>query len=364
MRKIPIDKVEPGMINNITVPGFLGQALLNEGVQIKSRHIYYLKQMGIDYLYVKDSRMAEITCKDLISSEVRSEGRALIAGLIRDLDTSVPNPKVINSREKDIISYVEKIIVEIKNNENPVIQFSDLRAHAGYLFAHSVNCCVISTLLASRMNYDINTQRLIAMGAFLHDIGYISIPQMILHKPGCLTEKEFELVKTHARYGYSLFKKTRLFSERVAEIILQHHERILGQGYPGGLKGKEINALARIVAVADVFDAISSDKSYRGAYQAHEAVKMMQSWSGDYFDPEIINAFMGVVAAYPIGSYVTLNNGESGLVVTNKTGCVTQPVVRVLYKKDFTPHPSPYDLDLAKNDYMSVAAVTDDSTVL
>jgi len=113
--------------------------------------------------------------------------------------------------------------------------------------------------------------------------------------------------------------------------------------------------------VADVFDAITSDKSYRGAYQAHEAVGMMQSWSGDYFDPEIIDALMAVVAAYPLGSFVTLNNGESGLVVSNRVGYAYQPVVRMLFKKDFTPHPAPYDLDLARNDYMSVAGVADDS---
>lgn len=363
MRKLPIEQVKPGMINKKTVLGFLGQVLLCPGVKIKPRHLYYLKQMGLEYLYVEDSRMCGVACQDLISSEVRSEGQALIAGLFRDLDDASYNPRVIDNREKDLDNFVNKVVEELLENDNPVIQISDLRAYAGYLFAHSVNCCVLSALLALQMNYDLNATRLVALGALLHDIGYIKIPRMILRKPGRLSKKEFEMVKSHAGYGYGLFKKTKLFSARVAEIILQHHERMQGQGYPRGLRGKRIGSLARLVAVADVFDAITSDKNYRKAFEAHEAVRMMQRWSKEYFDAEVIAAFVNVAAAYPLGACVMLSSGESGLVVANKVGRASTPTVRILYKDDFIPHPKPYDLNLAESEDVQVIAVTDDYAV-
>lgn len=362
MRRIPINKVKPGMINKKTVLGFLGQVLLCTGVQIKARHIYYLKRTGIEYLYVEDARMSGFAYQDLISSETRSQGQALVSDLFRDLDALSPNPRIVDNKKKEINSFTSKVVEELLENDNPVIQISDLRPYAGYLFAHSVNCCVIATLLASRMNYDRNTLKKIATGALLHDLGYINTPRLILRKPARLTEAEHAEIKKHTQFGYELFKKTRLFTARIAEIILQHHERHLGQGYPLGLRGKKISAWARIVAVADVFDAITSDKHYRRAYAVHEAVKMMQRWGEEYFDPEVISAFNSVAACYPLGSCVRLSSGEVGLVVANKVGFMASPTVRVIYRDDLSAHPAPYVTDLSVMDEVQVVSVADDFT--
>ncbi len=108
-----------------------------------------------------------------------------------------------------------------------------------------------------------------------------------------------------------------MFSERIGEIILHHHERYGGQGYPGGLKRKEIASLACIIMVADVYDALTSDKPYRLAYPPHEAREMLNNWSGELFDPEVTDVFLENLAAYPVGSHVILNNGESGLIVSS-----------------------------------------------
>lgn len=361
MRKVPIDQVKPGMVTSKPILGFLGQVLLRPDMEINDRHIYYLGQMGISAIYVYDERMAGVSVEDPLSFEIRSESRAMVARLMKDLDSVNPKAKGIDIKEKDIILMVSKIIDELVEHKDVLIQLSDIRAHDGYLFAHSVNCCVISSLLAAKMNYDTNTLKILATGALLHDIGLIAVPQMILKKPGNLTVEEYEAVQKHPQYGFEIFRKTKIFSERAAEVILQHHERNQGQGYPVGLKGKEIASLARIVAVADVYDALTSDKAYRDAYKAHEAIEMMISWGGELFDVEILKHFLQIVSAYPVGTHVLLSNGESGFVVANTPGFILNPVVRLLFKKDFSPHPAPFDLDLKKNLDITIVRVLDNT---
>lgn len=348
MRKVPLGYLKPGMIIKRPVLGFLGQVLLNEGVEISSKHIYYLDQMGINEVYILDERISDAEAEDLISIELRGESRALVAKIIKDIDAANPKNKGIAIKEKEIMEVVTKIVNELLDHKEVLIQLSDIRAQDGYLFAHSVNCSVLATMIAVKMNYDRNALKILATGALLHDIGLIAIPQMILRKPGALTDIEFEAVKQHPAYGYEILRKSKIFSERIGEIVLQHHERNQGQGYPGGYKGKEIASLARILAVVDVYDALTSEKTYRAAYPVHEVIEMMLSWGGEMFDLEVLNTFLENVTAYPVGSHVLLNNGESGLVIKNSPGFCLRPVVRMLYKKDYTSHPAPFNLDLKK----------------
>ncbi len=348
LRKISLDNVEPGMVVNKPVLGFLGQVLLNADVTINAKHIYYLKQMGINTIYVNDDRLSDVEAEDLVSYEVRSESRAQVAKVMKDLDAAGPQKKGLVIKDKEILTVVTKIIEELINNQDTLFQLSDIRAQDGYLFAHSVNCCVLSTFIAAKMNYDIKTLRQLATGALLHDIGLVAVPQMILKKPGPLDDEEYDAVKKHPLYGFEIFKSSTLFSEQAGNIILQHHERNNGQGYPTGLRGKNISELARIVAVADVYDALTSDKSYRDAVPAHEALEKMTACGGEMFDPDVLKTFLANTTAFPLGSHVLLDNGESGVVIRNTAGYSLRPVIRLLYKQDLTPHPAPYDLDLDK----------------
>jgi HD-GYP domain-containing protein (c-di-GMP phosphodiesterase class II) len=364
MRKVPIENARPGMVTKKPILGFLGQVLLNSDITINQRHIYYLRQMGIGAIYIHDDRMNDVVVEEPVSSEVRGESRALVARIIRDLDSAGVNSKGIAINDKAILKTVSKIVEEVIEHKEVLNQLSDIRAHDGYLFAHSVNCCVIAALIAVKMNYDLKTIRILATGSLLHDIGLVAVPRMVLSKPGLLSEEEFLVVKRHPRLGYELLKGTRLFSERVAGVILQHHERIQGQGYPCGLKGKEIASLARIVAVADVYDALTSDKSYREAYPVHIAIEMMTAWGGELFDLDVLNTFLENVTAFPVGSHVLLNSGESGFVVENTPGFSYRPVVRILYKDEYTPHPAPFDLDLKKVLDLTVERLVSENEIL
>lgn len=363
MRKIALDQVRPGMITGKPILGFLGQVLLNADIEIRTNHLYYLKQMGIKAIYVHDDRLEDVRVKDIVSTEVRSESRALVARVIKDLDAASPNNKGVRINDKEVLAAVSKIIEELIENRDVLVQLSDIRSLDGYLFAHSVNCCVLATLIAYRMNYELTTLKILATGAMLHDIGLVAVPRMVLQKPGSLSEEEYTAVKRHPHFGFEIFRKSKLYSERAGEIILQHHERNQGQGYPQGLRGKEIASLARIVAVADVYDALTSDKTYRNAYPVHQAIEMMLSWGGELFDLDVLNLFLENVTAYPVGSHVVLDTGESGLVVANESGFSLRPVVRMLYKRDFKPHPAPYDLDLKKVLDLTIVRVLEDEDI-
>lgn len=349
MRKILLDHAQAGMIVGRPVYGSAGQILLNTETEIKQQHIFYLKQLGINSLYIRDCRMSEVEVDDVVSQNVRSEGRALVAQIIRDVDSPNPNNKGINVREREINELVASIVEELIENRELTIQLVDIRTVDSYLFAHSVNCAVLSTLMAAKMDFDYNSLKDIALGSLLHDIGMAAVPAKIINKEGELTRDEYETVKKHPIYGYEIFKKSSFFNKDAADAIIQHHERNNGQGYPFGLKGDDISIFAHFLSVADTFDALTSDKPNRKAFLNHQAVEMLMSWGGDYFNIEVLRHFLSNIAAYPVGSHVILNNGESGYVISNSPGYALRPVVRILYKgESLSPHTSPYDLDLKK----------------
>lgn len=357
MRKVSIEDLKPGMVTKRPVLGFVGQVMLSADVDLKASHIYYLQQMGIKAIYIHDEKLADVAVNDLISDQLRGESRALLAQVMKDIDSAAEVKKGFALRERELNDVISRIIDEVIKNSNSLVQLSDIRSQDGYIFAHSVNCCVLSVFMGVKINYSRKALSLLATGAFLHDIGFVAVPQAILKKPVALTDEEYAAVKKHPDEGYQLFRQSRLFSERVGEIIYHHHERYNGDGYPGGLKGKEIASLARVVMVADVYDALTSDKTYRRAYPAHEVAGMLEAWSGELFDPEIVALFLENLALYPVGSQVILSSGESGLVVANNKAHLAQPVVRLLYKRDLSPHPAPYDLDLSKFKEISISGL-------
>lgn len=360
MRRISLDMVRPGMILGKAILGGNGQVLLNAGVEIKPQYIIYLKSLGIEHVYVKDSRVDDVAVKDVIKEETRQEARVMVKNIMQNIKSPGEKTKSINIDDKKVLQKVNTIIEELLENKDMVVQLSDIRAKSDYLFAHSVNCTVLATLVAIKMNYNHVNLRHLATGTMLHDLGMITVPENIVNKPAELTEDERETVQTHSLYGFEIFKKTLMFDARAGIVILQHHERIHGQGYPDGLSGDKIHQSAQIVGIVDVYDALTSERPFRKAYPPYRAIEMLMSWGGEFFNLEILQHFLSVVAAYPFGSHVYLSNGDSGLVITNNPGLTLHPVVRVLYQgRDLAPHPSPYDIDLSQSLDLTITDVLD-----
>jgi len=349
VRKVSLDQVQPGMVLGKSILGGSGQVLLNNGIKMKPQYLYYLKKLGIEVIYIEDSRMKDVEFRDLIKEETRQEARSQVKEIFLGLKNSDSSFKGFAVKEKKVIETVSKVIEEVLENKEITAQLMDIRSMDDYLFAHSVNCCVLATLTGANMNFDQKILKNLALGALLHDIGLASVPCSILKKPGPLTRDEYKIVKNHPLYGHDSFKKISVYSPGAATLILQHHERWQGQGYPQGLEGKNINFLAHIIAIADAYDAMTSERPYRKAYQPHQAVEMLMSQGDKSFNLDVLRQFLYNISAYPLGSLVFLSNEESGLVIANNPGLTLRPVVRIIYKgKDMCPHPSPYDLDLSE----------------
>ncbi|UMZ73750.1 HD-GYP domain-containing protein [Natranaerofaba carboxydovora] len=362
MRKVSLDSVRTGMTLAKSIFGSNGQVLLKAGVEIKPQYLTYLKQLGINQIYIQDSRMGDIEVNDIITDETRREAHSLVSDIMNDIQMgtskSTSKKKGINLRDNDIVKAVSQIIEELLENKELTAQLQDLRTLNEYVFAHSVNCCVLATLVGVKMNLNNENLKLLSTGTLLHDIGMAAVPEAIINKSGNLTEEEYESIKRHPIYGYEMFKNTSIFDSRAGAIILQHHERFQGQGYPQGLKDQKIYYLAQIAGVVDVYDALTSVRPYRNAYQPHEAVEMLASWGQTNFNLEILKYFLTCIAAYPIGTHVLLSNKESGLVIANNSELTLRPVVRIIYVgEDLAPHPSPYDLDLSKHLNLTITKV-------
>ena len=183
-----------------------------------------------------------------------------------------------------------------------------------YTYAHCVNVAVISIILGISLNLSKKNLTYLCIGALIHDIGKSFIPKEILQKPGKLTHEEFEIIKNHPRYGYDFLRKSFNLSSHIKLIVLQHHERFDGLGYPNGIIGNKISYLARIVSIADVYDALTSDRPYKRAMCPSDALEYLMSNAGTLFDHDIINVFCKIIIPFPQGTIVSLSNGDIGVV--------------------------------------------------
>jgi HD-GYP domain-containing protein (c-di-GMP phosphodiesterase class II) len=170
---------------------------------------------------------------------------------------------------------------------------------------------------------------ILGLGLLLHDIGKLAIPLGILNKPGKLTAEEWDIMKTHPRAGVDILDGSR-WSPLVKAIVLRHHERWNGSGYPDGKAGNEIHQMARIAAVADVYDAITSERLYAPARSADVGLRAIIEGSGTLFDPGVVDAFCRVVAPFPAGTEVELTDGRKGIVASVPDEALDRPVVRII----------------------------------
>lgn len=225
---------------------------------------------------------------------------------------------------------VNSLLRRVLRERCVMFHLTEVRSLDSYMFTHSVNVCLLSLILGLCLRLKRDQMKDLGVAALLHDVGRTHIPENILYKPGPLSAEEFREIKNHTVYGYESLRKCNKIPEHIALTALQHHERLDGSGYPMGLKGDEIGLFPRIVAVADVFDALLANRPFRKAFFPHQAVDIIVKSSGQY-DSEILEVFIENVAIYPIGSVVLLNNDETGIVVDMNRGQQTRPVVRIRY---------------------------------
>ncbi len=363
MRLVHLTRVEPGMVVARPVYGAEGQKLLSEGTELRNRYVDYLQKLGVSQVYVEDEQLEGVVSEDVVDEstwlEIRSAVKEMMVQSKGDDKSEAPAQR--QYLIEDVISKrVDELIESMIGNPNLIVNLADIRSANSYLFDHSIKVTTLSTAVGIKLNYPVEIIRQNAYGFLLHDLGYISVPEEILKKEGPLTKEEFEKVKEHAMFGYEIFKRTSFFSESAGSIILQHHERLNGQGYPYGLEEDSIHWLAQLAGIADTYDALTSHRPFRKPFRPDEALNILYKEANEgKYNMEMLSTFSTIIAAYPLGTHVLLNSGHSGLVIGNTGGYPYQPKVRVLYKGRKRPLSQPYEVDLVEQNDLKVEEVVD-----
>ncbi len=256
--------------------------------------------------------------------EIYQENLPLIHKLVDD----VKKGGKIDSRS--VNDSVDQLVESVFRNRYAAVTLSKLKTYDEYTFTHSINVSIFALALGRQLNLSREQLKVLGAGAMLHDIGKASIPEDILNKPGPLTEAEFRIMKTHPNLGTRHLKSVENVQKEILQCILNHHEKINGTGYPQKLKSAAIGDFAKMISIADSFDAITSTRVYQKGTLAHNALKIIFSLRGEHFYPPFVERFIQVVGIYPVGTVVKLNTNEIGIVTTINPSNLLHPDITLI----------------------------------
>lgn len=350
MRLVSITSIEPGDVLGQTIHRDNGTVLLQRGAKLTERLVNRLEEQGITYVYIEDEATKDIVVQPAIPEKLRQEATTSMKKLFTDVGQSnvMSNAYVLDKEEKKLSNIIQQIMDEINTHEESITLLTDIYLTDDYIFQHSLNVTIYALAIGAELKLNAKELTELGKGAILHDIGKVFIDQHVLQKPDKLTDEEFEIMKSHTTLGYDLLRKNHTYSSVVAHCAYQHHERFNGTGYPRGLKGDEIHLYAQIISVADVFDAVTSNRIYRKAMLPNEGLELLYTGAAvDQFDIRIVEAFKNSVAVYPNGIAVELNDKRQGVVVKQNKHLCDRPIIRIIH--DGTMEESePYNVDLSK----------------
>jgi putative nucleotidyltransferase with HDIG domain len=227
---------------------------------------------------------------------------------------------------------VAEIAASVLRNPGALISLARLKTSDDYTYMHSVAVCALMVSLGRTLGMDEEYCREAGIAGLLHDIGKALTPLEILNKPGQLTSEEYEMVKLHTSLGHQLLSRDAAIPEAAGDVCLHHHEKMDGSGYPEGLHGSKISLLARMGAVCDVYDAVTSNRPYKNGWDPAESLARMASWKG-HFDRTVLSAFIKSVGIYPTGALVRLHSGRLAVVLEQNKASLTKPVVKVFFSE-------------------------------
>lgn len=243
---------------------------------------------------------------------------------------------------------VEEIAYSVMRNPGALIGLARLKTADDYTYMHSVAVCALMIALSRQLKLNDEETREAGLAGLLHDIGKMAVPATILNKPGKLTDEEFISIKEHPAAGYQMLLEAKGVGAIALDVCLHHHEKMDGTGYPKGLEGDQISLYARMGAVCDVYDAITSNRPYKAGWCPAESLRKMSEWSRGHFDDRVFQAFVKSIGIYPVGTLVKLHSGRLGVVIEQQVGkSLLLPKVRVFFSSKSMAYIAPLLLDLS-----------------
>lgn len=314
-----------------------GRMLIADGVVLDDFMIQALPKLGISGVYIngqEDNEDGELVIPKPIQETIEknrvddcakvqlteSVKKRIVEG-IQYIFNNTESEHFMNAAN----SITTDLVKAISENDAVAVDISKLKVSDEYTFKHSVDVATMSMIIAKKHGMTEKEVYELGITGLLHDIGKSKIPTEILNKPERLTEEEFALMKQHTLFGYDLLKDGQL-PECVLKGVLQHHEKLDGTGYPHGICGDEITSYARVISIADIYDALVTVRPYKEAFSQRDAVEMIMSMTG-VLDIDVMRSFLGSVILYPVDSIVNLNSGEKAKVVENHSSNILRPTV-------------------------------------
>lgn len=374
IKKITIDQLVPGM--------FVHQILEQKGaLKVKSQGrvtsddvITALKKRGVKTLAIdtdkafkveeRESSSAAETCptptstdsvkskkvsleNELVRAEkLHKQGKAiqklLLASVQKEMPFDASIPKAFSS----------KLVASVDRNPDALLCLTKIREKDDYLLEHSLNVAILLANFANYLGMSEDEVQDLSYAGFLHDLGKIKIPDEILHKPGRLTDSEMEVMKGHVKHGVDYLKSTEI-APPLIQAISEHHERLDGLGYPAGTKGDDISQTGRMLAIADMYDALTADRVYKSGMSSQRAFSILMSDAPTRLDQSLVQQFIKCLGVYPVGSLVLLSNDRLAMVLEQKDSPLT-PRVKVFYSVRNNHYLTPKDIDLSSDKTVSI----------
>lgn len=332
--------LEEGMKIDQTIIDRTGRVLIARGTILDTYLIDGLGRLGINGVYIREGNDVEAAGEDEV---VSAKAQKKIDQLKVADRTKVKLTESVKKRVQEGISYLysntnaedfadasksiaSDLLKAIDDNDALAVDIGMLKVSDEYTFKHSVDVATMSMVVAKKMGLSETEVYDIGVAGLLHDIGKSKIPNEILNKPGRLTDEEFSVMKQHSVMGYNILKDNAGLKDTIKYAVLQHHEKINGQGYPMGIDGSKMSPFAKILAVVDIYDALVTERPYKAAFSQRDAVEMLMAMTYE-LDMDALKGFLGSVILYPVDCIVELSNGEKARVVENYPDYILRPKV-------------------------------------
>ena len=333
-------QLRPGMKLDHPVVDRLGRSLVARGATLDEYMIDSMIKMGIMSVYIQDGVPEEETKEEVPMCD---EAKRNIEKLHTDDRSKVTLSASVRARVAEGIQFVysntdskglsdatasiaDDLMSAINDNDAIAIDISALKTSDEYTFKHSVDVATIAMIIAKQQGCSQKDIHEIGVTGLLHDVGKTQVPIEVLNKPGRLDDAEFAIMKQHSVFGYNIIKDRPEFSPAVCLGVLQHHEKTNGKGYPLGVADDKLSPYARILSVADIYDALVTERPYKKAFSQRDAVEMIMSMTME-LDMNAMTSFLESMILYPVDSIVELSNGEKAKVVKNIPHYILRPTV-------------------------------------